>query len=129
MPRLRSLVALVVLALWLPATLHCALEAAGFDPFFPCADEHQVGTHEEATRDSCDVVEGSAFKPSFNTATVPPPEFSAGLPCFSVQLRPLVLTPSVTGVSELVAAPPEVARTWRFLMRAAPPPRAPSSVS
>ena len=128
MSRLRQLVALAVLTLWLPATLHCALESAGFDGVFACADEHETGahTHDEAPRDACDVIEGAAFKPAANTAALPRPALCACLLCFVTPPPAIDLTPPVTGVSEFVAAPPEVARTWRFITRAAPPTRAPS---
>jgi hypothetical protein len=124
--RLRQLVALAVLALWLPATLHCALEAAGFDGMFACADEHETGTHDESPRDACDVVEGAAFKPAANTAALPRPALCACLFCFVVPALAIELTAPVTGLSEFVAAPPEVARTWHFVARAAPSPRAPA---
>ena len=123
---LRQLVALAVLALWLPATLHCALEAAGFAGVFSCADEHETGAHDESPRDACDVIEGAAFKPAANTATLPLPALCACLLCFVAPPPAIDLTAPVTGVSELVAAPPEVARTWHFVARAAPAPRAPS---
>ena len=124
-PRLRQLVALAVLALWLPATLHCALEAAGFDGVFACADGHETGAHDEAPRDACDVIEGAAFKPAANTTALPRPSLCACLLCFVAPPPAIDLTPPVTGVSEQVAAPPEIARAWVFVERAALPPRAP----
>ncbi len=126
MPALRRLIALAVLAVWLPATLHCALEAAGFEGVFSCADGHETGAHDESPRDACDVVEGAAFKPAANTAALTPPVPCACLPCFVAPLSAIDLTPPATGVSEFVAAPPEVARTWHFVARAAPSPRAPA---
>ena len=125
--RLRKLVALAVLALWLPATLHCALEAAGFEIVFVCHD-HETGAASDGhcTDDACHALEGAAFKPAANTATLPLPALCACLLCFVAPPPAIDLTAPVTGVSELVAAPPEVARTWHFVARAAPSPRAPS---
>ncbi len=130
--RLRRLVALLLVSLWLPATLHCDLEAAGLDTLFPCADDAaaQTGTcckGDAAARDACDLVEGAAFKPAPNTATLPPPVLRSDLltllltppPSLDVEVVPAAVT-------DRSVAPPEVARTWHFVARAAPPSRAPS---
>lgn len=130
--RVRRLLALALLALWLPATLHCGLEAAGLDELFHCAAEHHAVAHDDTSAsDACDVIEGAAFKPAANTAVLPPPVLHAVvLALFSAPpVVALPLTPPPRGLSAHVAAPPEVARTWHFLVRAAPPPRAPSLAS
>jgi len=124
----RRCAALLLLALWLPATLHCALEAAGFDLLFPCVDDHEAGTHHTDARDSCDVVEGTALKPAANSVRLSQPVICVRVLGFVAPAFPILATPPATGVSALVAAPPEVARTWHFVVRAAPPPRAPSHV-
>jgi hypothetical protein len=130
---LRRFIAVALLALWLPATLHCALEAAGFDELFHCAaDHHSSCEHEapaDATRDACDIIEGSAFKPAANSALLPPPVLSAHFLIFTVPPVALDLTPPPSGLDERILAPPEVARTWHFVARAALPARAPSSLS
>jgi hypothetical protein len=130
---LRRFIAVALLALWLPATLHCALEAAGLDELFRCAaDHHSSGAHEtpaDATRDACDIIEGSAFKLAANSALLPPPVLCAHFFAFAVPPVALYLTPPPTGLGERILAPPEVARTWHFSARAALPARAPSLLS
>ena len=130
---LRRFIAVALLALWLPATLHCDLEAAGLDELFHCTvDHHTSADHHapaDATRDACDIVEGAAVKLTAGTAVLLPPSRFACLLSFAVPLPPLDSTPPDTGLSERVEPPPEVARTWHFIARAALPARAPSSLS
>jgi hypothetical protein len=130
---LRRFIAVALLALWLPATLHCALETAGLDELFHCGtDHHSSGAHEtpaDATRDACDIIEGSAFKPAANSALLSPPVLCAQFLAFAVPPVALDLTPPPSGLGERILAPPEVARTWHFVARAALPARAPSLLS
>ncbi len=125
--RLRRIFSLALLALWLPATLHCDLEAAGLGPLFHCADGHGADEHDDgASRDACDLLESGTFKLAANTAVLPPPALCSCLLCLVAPLPTITLTPTPTGVTDRIAAPPEVARTWHFLVRAALPSRAPS---
>lgn len=127
MSRLRQLVALLLMSLWLPATLHCALEAAGFEIVFVCHD-HETGAASDGqcTDDACHALEGFAFKPAANTAVLTLPSLCACLLCFVTPPPAISLTPPPSGISDRIAAPPEVARTWHFVARAAPQPGAPS---
>ena len=135
MSRLRRIFALALAALWLPATLHCDLEAAGLDELFHCLVDHHSttdldGSHAHA-RDACDVVEGTAFRLVSDTALVAPPALNALCACLLSFVPPapaLVLTPPLSGLSDRIEPPPEVARTWHFTARAALPSRAPSLV-
>jgi hypothetical protein len=106
--RLRRLLALALVALWLPATLHCALEAS------------------DTPADACNLIEDASFKPANDTALLPPPALCAGLLRFVAPNPTLVLTPPPSGLSDRIEPPPEVARTWHFTARAALPSRAPS---
>jgi hypothetical protein len=131
MSRLRPFLAVLLLAAWLPATLHCALEAAGCTRAEDCCDGHADGG---CTRDSCDTLEAGFLKPA--ALHVALPQFSADAAaslldslCPPLRAPAARLLPPVTGVTAAVAAPPEVARTWRFAVRAAPAPRAPSLAS
>lgn len=132
MQRLRRLFALALVALWLPATLHCALEAAGFDDLFHCVNDlHAPCDHaapSETPVDACNLVEDASFKPATDTAVLPPPTLCACLLCFVAPPLAIDLTPPPRGLSDCIVAPPEVARTWHFVARAAPPSRAPSLV-
>ncbi len=127
--RLRRLIALALLALWLPATLHCALEEAGLEIAFVCHDHDDDQAHHHAPPshtgahcdDACHTLEGAAIKTvsaaklvgqatPFLIARLPdPPEIPADHVC-----------------PERTAAPDELGRPWQFSTRAAPPARAPS---
>jgi hypothetical protein len=133
--RLRHIFALALAALWLPATLHCDLEAAGLDDLFHCLVDHHStidldGSHTPS-RDACDVVEGTALRLVTDTALVAPPALHALSACLLSFVAPdpaLVLTPPPSGLTDRIEPPPEVARTWHFTARAALPSRAPSLV-
>lgn len=129
MSPVRRLAALLLLSLWLPALLHCRLEAAGFAVGTECCDsthgpETPAKTPTECGDDACDVAEGEFTKSS--AAGAPAPALCACLLCCVDPVRAPVSAPPTGGISDLAAAPPEVARTWHFVARAAPAPRAPA---
>ena len=127
----RRIIAALLLALWLPATLHCHLESAGVSDLFACTGDHHDSSctdRGEPNRDACDVVETASFRLADHTAVAPAPLLCVDLLVFVPLLPALELTPPATGVSDLIASPPEVARTWHFAARAALPSRAPSLV-
>jgi len=118
------LVALLLLALWLPATLHCDLEAAGVTNILGCHD-HRASGPAFGTDDHCHSIEGVTYKLDFGSIKTPPPAAlllfvfaPPGLFAADVPPRQLAV--------ESKTAPPEVARTWHFAARAAPLARAPS---
>lgn len=120
----RRLVALMLLALWLPATLHCDLEAAGVTNILGCHD-HRAAGPAFGTDDHCHSIEGVSYKLDFGSSKTPPP----GDFILFVLADPRVITtatPPRRIAVESRAAPPEIARTWHFVARAAPPARAPS---
>ncbi len=123
--RLRQIVSLLLLALWLPATLHCDLEAAGLAPTaIACADE----THAPATSghadDSCGLIENSTYKSALTVVKAPAPTLLACCLCCVAALTPEPLfVPLVS--PERSDTPPELTRTWQFRSRAALPARAP----
>ncbi len=131
MRRFRTFVALFLAALWLPATQHCDLEAAGMLSVHcdqpagmqgTCADDHCAG-------DGCDVVESGGYKVSSKTTKVSPPTLAVFACLFS--LTPLSRpTESSTGLSAGAdpGRPLEWVPTWQFVQRAALSPRAPSSI-
>lgn len=133
MSRWRNHLALLLLALWLPATLHCGFEAAGIGGLFGCAIDHHApdtgGTPTDPARDACDVVESGWFK----LADHPPATATPALHiCLLSLLTPppaLPLQPPAGRLAAHLAAPREIARTWHFVARAAPAPRAPSLAS
>jgi hypothetical protein len=120
----RRFAALMLLALWLPATLHCDLEAAGVTNILGCHDHRTTGP-AFGTDDHCHSIDGVSYKLDFRSSRTPPP---AAFILF-VLADPRVLTTATLPrriAVESRAAPPEIARTWHFVARAAPPARAPS---
>ena len=127
---LRHIIAIVLLALWLPTTQHCGLEAAGLiAPEAPHADAKCCAMgNGPCTHDGCNVVESSLIKSSNDTIKVPTPSLAA-CTCFLC----LQLLPSVWAVEpSLAVSEPETPEhwvpAWQFVRRAAPLSRAPSLV-
>ncbi len=131
MKRWSKLVALLLLALWLPATMHCDLEAAGLDALAhgghgDHADHGSSPCQNDCATDSCHTVEGYSFTKAVNPLrALPPPVLT--LCSLLLLVPPAPLEPGM-------AAPREGAddtdllvlhRTWSFAHRAALPARAP----
>ena len=119
---------LALVALWLPATLHCKLEELPGLQFLACCDHEQAAPHQDddCRTDSCAMLEDGLFKVSNPKVVVPPP-LLAMIPDFSTapasgrRLAPVQ-------VCILADRAPELPVTWQFSTRAALPPRAPSLV-
>jgi hypothetical protein len=120
MRRLRSLAAWLLVVLWLPATLHCSLEQAGLLG----GDE---ACAESCATDNCDVLESGLFKSTTAVLKVPAPTALTCLCCLNEITPETIVVPPLS--PEGTVSPPELARTWQFTARAAPPPRAPSPAS
>lgn len=126
----RRLTALVLLAFWLVATQHCALEAAGL--FASHAGEETAATGCCATTtdgcaaDGCETVEGSFYRVDSGSLKVATPDLSACLCLLSLEfaLLPPATELSPTAVHWLDAADDWVP-AWRFERRAAAPAHAP----
>jgi hypothetical protein len=123
-PALRRLVAVLLLSLWLPATLHCALEAAGLEIALVCHDHAtQSASANHCEDDACHAIEGEAYTAVALTKLVGDVSFSivAVLP-EPLELHPAGISPESTDV------PRELRPSWQFSTRAAPPARAPSAI-
>ena len=128
MSRLSKLAAVLLVALWLPATLHCALESA--DVAFLTHDDHEhhhnvpAGGRDDGG-EAGHAIEYSAYTANTPSLKVPPPSDS-----LSALFAALVLSSSVCvepPLSPARHAPPlELRVAWQFLTRAAPPVRAPA---
>jgi hypothetical protein len=114
-----------LLALWLPATLHCRLEAAGvFDPH--CSEEQSAQAGEDCTDDVCPTVEDGLYKDSAATFTVAAPAECA-VPAGGALLLALIRLAAEPVLSPVCHEPPsELTVRWQFITRAAPSARAPS---
>lgn len=129
--RVRPLIALLLLALWLPVTQHCGLEAAGV--LGSEAECHISGDceadHAKAPcdADNCQSVEDGAYKPSFSPRLVTGPSVLACLCCLRVISPETIVVPLVSPAR--TNPPPELTPSWQFIARAAPSPRAPTAVS
>jgi hypothetical protein len=62
--RANKLIALLLVALWLPATLHCQLESLGLEAIFACADHPAETAHasgDGCTDQGCLTIESGQF--------------------------------------------------------------------
>ncbi len=123
MSRLFKTIALLLLAVWLPATLHCSLEAVGLE--LECHDgPADVGAHA-CHADACEVVEDGSYAKSVITLRVPPPALAEDLGALLLMMvRPVLIAEPDVRPDD----PPRVMalqRTWSFDRRAALPARAP----
>ena len=126
MKRLFSFAAFVLLALWLPATNHCALESAGVLGTLAC--EHEATPEEDCEHtcaaDVCERIESASFSKNVKALHVLPPSAS----CVDL---PLLLAPPEREPDRATASrgdPPAVRvlqHTWAFARRTALPARAP----
>lgn len=128
MSRLVRTMLFTLVALWLPVTLHCRLEAAGvLDQHDGCCVMEQAATPDtDCKDDACPTVEDALFKESTQGIKVPAPACCDCLACFAI----IAFAPdsvAAPALSPARHAPPQELRVaWQFLSRAAPPARAPS---
>lgn len=116
------MLAVMLLGLWLPATLHCSLEAAGLIAT-QCADDCGDASHDD---DGCGVVERGLYKSSTPLVKISAPEILR----LAFLFQPSPAAESVAPArfsAEFVSEPQTLRRTWQFIQRAAPPCRAPSA--
>jgi hypothetical protein len=130
--RLFKIVSLVLVALWLPATLHCRLETLGFDGVFGCPEQTSGKTHHadenDCSRDSCQVVESGHFffsKTKITPASLPALDCNFVFCLFRV-IPPFVESPVFSCAQN---EPLPLQRTWQFTRRAALPARAPDAMN
>lgn len=129
MPHVRRLFVWVMVALWLPATLHCAIDRAGmFESQPACCDEHanQIPDAEDCA-ERCDLLNGGTPNLANDVVKVSAPVLLTCLSCLVERAREPVFVPLLSPVS--AESPPEWVRTWQFVERAAWPARAPSFAS
>jgi hypothetical protein len=125
---LSQIVAFVLLALWMPATQHCGLEAAGIlathaeDGAINCCDAADV----RCSYDGCQIVEQLVPKSANDSLQVLAPDFVVCTCFICVQLvtRDLNAAPATPAVA--INQPRGWVPTWHFARRSAPLSRAPS---
>ena len=126
----RRLAAFLLVTLWLPALLHCRLEAAGLLFESECCSAGPCTpaptTNQGCADDSCDVIEGEFTAPSALTLKAPAAEVGALLiGVFPIAPWTETSPPVVSEISLAAAAPPELARPWALIVPGPLAPRAP----
>jgi len=119
--RLRQIVGLLLLVLWVPTTAHCALEIIPGLEMFQC--EAETTPQPDCDTDGCAQVENPTYKiPDAQVPVLPP------ILVVLFELPAAEITPP-QGLILTTAAPREITFRWQISSRAALPPRAPSFVS
>lgn len=129
MQRLRPILALFVAALWLAATQHCGLEAAGV-----LAQHCEQGSGSnsrgcagsDCAVDGCKTVEDGSYRSSTAVVKIAPPVSTvcACLICIRAAVANLQFEPIVRAAE--FSRPLDWVASWQFERRAALPPGAPS---
>jgi len=126
----RNIIALLLLALWLPATQHCDLEAAGVMAWEELGHTHPESSCKQSCEtDVCPTVEGASYNPASNLLRVLPPDVFVVLRLIDLLPAPLVIEDLGAFV---IGDPPElekILRTWQFSRRTALPARAPDLIA
>lgn len=129
MHALRRFIAILLMAVWLPAVMHCRLEAAtGTDCCKPAAAESS--DHHDCGDDICGVIEGDFTRATTAECSPPPPALHE-IPAAAQLVPPLVLacSPPPRGLPEFGNAPPDLVPSRHFAERTALPARAPDRAS
>jgi hypothetical protein len=122
MYRLKTIVAMALLALWIPATSLCLAENAGL-----VVDNDHCGDSPSSQASPCCVLASAPYKLDDNGSVVVPwLGDSVSLFRDTVNVHPPLLICLARNGCE---SPPELRSSWQFRARAAANPRAPSSVS
>lgn len=128
-PSFRNIILIVLVAIWLPATQHCGLAAAGL---IGAESSHDVDAgccqtgDGSCAHDGCKVVESGLIKSDNETIKVPMPALAACACFLCLQLSPrFEATEPSFGVTAS-ESPQHWVPVWQFVRRAAPLSRAPS---
>ncbi len=121
--------AVVALALWGLATMHCDLEQVPGLKFLAWCHPQETAPPQTADcdGDACSEVESALYKVEQHEMVVPVPVLASNflLPAWEIT-TPLENVAQPVGLD---GYPPELPRLWQFAHRTALPPRAPSSVA
>jgi len=129
MRRLLPFLSLLSLALWLPMTQHCGLEAAGLLPVALEDNDAHCSAKSGSADDGCELVENGSYKPAAQARGVSAPALLPDFTAVAQLFAPLVDAADFAGFSVATSdLPPAWVVTWQFEHRAALPSRAPSLV-
>ena len=125
----KNMLVAAMLALWVPATVHCQLEILPGFEFLACCDHENEAPHQDddCETDVCQLIESGLYKIEDNPAPLLRPGLAP--PQFLLPALPLELSPALTAQVRPDSPPPDLSPCWRFVFRAAAPPRAPSFAS
>lgn len=117
--RAKVLIALTLAVLWVPVTMHCALEGLPGLEFLICCDHEDAAPHadDDCQADACAVVESGFYKLQDDDVVV---VGSSDMDVFDCELEDQVTAFTAP------RPPPHLTAGWQFSSRAAPLPRAPS---
>jgi len=118
-----------MVALWPLVVSHCDLEQLPGFQFLACGNGDTNTPHQEkqCETDSCAAVESGLYKTESGHLEVPTPSIDLS-PFLTASLLEATRLDSASNVN-FDSVPPEIPSAWRFLLRTALPPRAPSFVS
>lgn len=130
--RLSTLAALLLVALWLPATLHCQIEQLDGSKLFSCAghahpDETSHADDDHCADTLCQTIESGEYVLTKTRITFALPVVQAclyQLCLFSLNAPP----PMALSVSSAPELAPPWQPSWHFVRRTALPARAPSLI-
>ena len=130
MLRFTKLVSLLLVSLWLPATLHCQLEALGLHALFSCPETaaHSDHTENDCAYDGCKTVEsGQIVFSQSRIIPAPLPASVCAVMHYLLQVAPRTAAPESFAIHQNETLP--IQRTWQFVRRAALPARAPDRLN
>lgn len=126
---LTKCVAMLLLALWVPVTMHCELEILPSFSFFQwcCGGDAAPEQDHGCNQDFCSAVESGFYKIEDNPTVTPALMLVLAFAAWDWVAEP----PADTALDLLPAssAPPELPQSWQFSYRMALPPRAPSFIA
>ncbi|MDQ5977662.1 MAG: hypothetical protein QG602_634 [Verrucomicrobiota bacterium] len=126
MSRFARMLVLFLVAAWLPVTLHCRLEAAGFyEADDCCATEQSADVAGDCKDDACPTVEEALYKEAAQGLKVATPALLECIACLASISPPASFAEPALS-PERHAPPLELKVGWQFVTRAAPPARAPA---
>jgi hypothetical protein len=129
--RLVRIVLFTLVAAWLPVTLHCKLEAAGFfAPHDGCAMEQSASVPGSDCRDdACPTVEASLYRETSSALKIVAPSVPDCFAWLAIIVIERTPRPEPTLSPARRAPPLELRVAWQFLSRAAPLARAPGCLA
>jgi len=122
-----QITAFVLLALWLPATQHCSLNAAGWLAHDVVSTDCCETAAASCADDGCNLAEGNLSRPSASAAKTLSPDLAVCLCVLCSHLSLADLTEKPALAVSATERPIDWLPTWQFSRRTALPARAPNA--